>query len=136
MTISPNRRNVIAGIGAASTGLGISSMRGEAQTMIDAPDIIFFNGKVTTLDRGNPQAQALAIRDSRFVAASDDRSIMALAGPNTKRVDLKGRRVIPGLIDSHTHIIRGGLNYNMELRWDGLRSLAEGLARVRGEVER
>src|SRR5438552_1118544 len=131
-----NRRNVVAGIGAASTGLGISSIRGEAQTMIDAPDIIFFNGKVATLDRGNPQAQAIAIRDSRFVAASDDRSIMALAGPNTKTVDLKGRRVIPGLIDSHTHIIRGGLNYNLELRWDGVRSLSEAMRMLKQQVDR
>jgi predicted amidohydrolase YtcJ len=136
MTASPNRRSVVAGIGAASTGYGISSIRGEAQTMIDAPDIIFFNGKVTTLDRGNPQAQAIAIRDSRFVAASDDRSIMALAGPNTKWVDLKGRRVIPGLIDSHTHIIRGGLNYNLELRWDGVRSLSEAMRMLKQQVDR
>ena len=104
--------------------------------MIDAPDIIFFNGKVTTLDRGNPQVQAIAIRDSRFVAASDDRSIMALAGPNTKRVDLKGRCVIPGLIDSHTHIIRGGLNYNLELRWDGVRSLSEAMRMLKQQVDR
>src|SRR3954447_21013410 len=136
MTTIPNRRNVVAGIGAASTGLGRSSIRGEAQTMIDAPDIIFFNGKVTTLDRGNPQAQAIAIRDSRFVAASDDRSIMALAGPNTKRVDLRGRRVTPGLIDSHTHIIRGGLNYNLELRWDGVRSLSEAMRMLKQQVDR
>src|SRR6266481_817709 len=136
MTTSPTRRKFVAGIGAASTGLGISSVRGEAQTMIDAPDMIFFNGKVTTLDRGNPQAQAIAIRDSRFVAASDDRSIMALAGPNTKRVDLKGRRVIPGLIDSHTHIIRRGLNYNLELRWDGVRSLSEAMRMLKQQVDR
>src|SRR5256885_355224 len=136
MTTGPNRRTVVAGIGAASTGLGISSIRGEAQTMSDAPDIVFFNGKVTTLDRGNPQVQAIAIRDSRFVAASDDRSIMALAGPNTKRVDLKGRHVIPGLIDSHTHIIRGGLNYNLELRWDGVRSLSEAMRMLKQQVDR
>src|SRR5712671_4393960 len=136
MTTSPNRRNVVAGIGAASTGLGISSIRGEAQTMIDAPDIIFFNGKVTTLDRGNPQAQAIAIRDGRFVAAGTDRELMAQAGPNTKRVDLKGRRVIPGLIDSHTHIIRGGLNYNLELRWDGVRSLSEAMRMLKQQVDR
>src|SRR3954468_6541083 len=136
MVSKPDRRNVVAGIGAVSAGLGMSIVRGEAQTMIDAPDIIFFNGKVTTLDRGNPQAQAIAIRDSRFVAASDDRSIMALAGPNTKRVDLRGRRVTPGLIDSHTHIIRGGLNYNLELRWDGVRSLSEAMRMLKQQVDR
>jgi predicted amidohydrolase YtcJ len=136
MVSKPDRRNVVAGIGAVSASLGISIMRGEAQTMSDAPDIVFFNGKVTTLDRGNPQAQAIAIRDFRFVAASDDRSIMALAGPNTKQVDLKGRRVIPGLIDSHMHIIRGGLNYNLELRWDGVRSLADAMRMLKQQVDR
>jgi predicted amidohydrolase YtcJ len=136
MVSKPDRRNVVAGIGAVSAGLGMSIMRGEAQTMSDTPDIVFFNGKVTTLDRGNPQAQAIAIRDFRFVAASDDRSIMALAGPNTKQVDLKGRRVIPGLIDSHMHIIRGGLNYNLELRWDGVRSLADAMRMLKQQVDR
>jgi predicted amidohydrolase YtcJ len=104
--------------------------------MSEAPDTIYFNGKVTTLDRGNPQAQAIAIRGSHFVAASDDRNIMALAGPNTKQINLKGRRVIPGLIDSHTHIIRGGLNYNLELRWDGVRSLADAMRMLKQQVER
>jgi hypothetical protein len=85
MASNPDRRSVVTGIGAVTAGLGIPTTRGEAQTMSEAPDIVFFNGKVATLDRGNPQAQAIAIRDSRFVAASDDRSIMALAGPNTKR---------------------------------------------------
>ena len=53
---------------------------------------------------------------------------MALAGPATRVIDLKGRRVLPGLIDNHLHIIRGGLNFNMELRWDGVRSLADAMA--------
>jgi len=101
MTSEPDRRNVVAGISAVTAGLSVLITRGEAQTMSEAPDTIFFNGKVTTLDRANPQAQAIAIRDSRFVAAGDDRTIMALAGPSTKKIDLKGRRVIPGLIDSH-----------------------------------
>jgi predicted amidohydrolase YtcJ len=136
MATEPNRRNVVAGIGAVTTGLGISMRRGEAQTVSGPPDMIFFNGKITTLDRGNPQAQAVAVRDARFVSASDDRSTLALAGPNTRTVDLKGRRVIPGLIDSHTHIIRGGLNYNLELRWDGVRSLADAMRMLKQQVDR
>src|SRR5713101_3457880 len=136
MVSKPDRRNVVTGIGAITAGLGMSLKRGEAQMMSEVPDIIFFNGKVTTLDRATPQAQAIAIRDSRFVAVADDRSIMAFAGPNTKKVDLKGRRVIPGLIDSHMHIIRGGLNYNLELRWDGVRSLADAMRMLKQQVDR
>src|SRR5258706_2042387 len=59
---------------------------------------------------------------------------MALAGPKTKIVDLKGRRVLPGLIDNHLHIIRGGLSFNMELRWDGVRSLADAMELLRRQI--
>jgi predicted amidohydrolase YtcJ len=59
---------------------------------------------------------------------------MALAGPKTKVVDLKGRRVLPGLIDNHLHIIRGGLNFNMELRWDGVCSLVDAMAMLKRQV--
>src|SRR5882757_1279645 len=99
-------------------------------------DLILFNGKITTLDRQKPQARAVAIRDGRFQAGGDEAEMMSLAGPSTKLVDLKGRRVIPGLIDSHTHVIRGGLNYNMELRWDGVRSLADAMAMLKAQVDR
>jgi predicted amidohydrolase YtcJ len=99
-------------------------------------DIILFNGRITTLDRSNPTAEAVAVREGRFVVVGSSSEAMKVAGPNTKRVDLKGRRVIPGLIDSHTHLIRGGLSYNMELRWDGVRSLADALEMLRQQVAR
>lgn len=98
-------------------------------------DLILFNGKVTTLDRGNPQAQAVAVRDGLVLFAGSDAEAMALAGPETRTVDVGGRRIIPGLIDSHMHIIRGGLNYNMELRWDGVRSLAQAMDMLRRQVD-
>src|SRR4051812_2877156 len=59
---------------------------------------------------------------------------MALAGPTTRVIDLRGRRVLPGLIDNHLHIIRGGLNFNMELRWDGVRSLADAMSMLKRQV--
>src|SRR3546814_3117672 len=61
---------------------------------------------------------------------------MAFAGTSTRIVDAQGRRRIPGLNDSHTHLIRGGLSYNMELRWDGVRSLADAMAMLRAQVAR
>ena len=88
--------------------------------MHETADLVLVNGKITTLDRANPQARAVAILDGRFQAVGEEREIIALAGPETRRIDLNGRRVIPGLIDNHMHVIRGGLNYNMELRWDGV----------------
>src|SRR5712692_2496424 len=104
--------------------------------MSDMADLILFNGKITTLDRPNPEAQAVAIRDGRFTAVGTEREVMTHAGPDTKRLDLRGRRAIPGLIDSHMHVIRGGLNYNMELRWDGVRSLADALRMLKVQVDR
>src|SRR5262245_15984708 len=66
-----------------------------------APDLILHNGRLTTLDRANPVARAAAIRDGRFIAVGDDAEILPLAGPETKRIDLKGRSALPGLIDNH-----------------------------------
>ncbi len=89
-----------------------------------AAALILHNGRVTTLDRSTPTATAVAIRDGKFVRVGGDADVMSLAGSATRVIDLKGRRVLPGLIDNHLHIIRGGLSFNMELRWDGVRSLA------------
>jgi predicted amidohydrolase YtcJ len=97
-------------------------------------DLILHRGLVTTLVRSQPAASAVAIRDGRFLAVGDDKEILALAGPKTRIVDLEGRRVLPGLIDSHLHIIRGGLNYNLELRWDGVRSLADAMSMLKRQV--
>jgi predicted amidohydrolase YtcJ len=97
-------------------------------------DLILRNGRFTTLDRGNPIVSAVAISDGIFTAVGHDDAVMAVAGPDTRVVDLKGRRVLPGLIDNHLHIIRGGLNFNMELRWDGVKSLADAMAMLKRQV--
>jgi predicted amidohydrolase YtcJ len=101
---------------------------------MSSPDLILHRGLFTTLDRGNPTASAVAIKDGVFIAVGHDHEVMKLAGPSTKIIDLRGRRVLPGLIDNHLHIIRGGLNFNMELRWDGVWSLADAMAMLRKQV--
>jgi predicted amidohydrolase YtcJ len=104
--------------------------------MTDAhvPDLILHRGLFTTLDRSNPTASAVAIRNGRFIAVGRDEEVMPSAGRDTRIVDLKGRRVLPGLIDNHLHIIRGGLNFNMELRWDGVRSLADAMGMLKRQA--
>ena len=97
-------------------------------------DLILHHGQFTTLARGRPGASAVAIRDGRFLAVGTDKEALEHKGPNTKVVDLNGRRVLPGLIDSHLHIIRGGLNYNLELRWDGVRSLADAMNMLKHQI--
>lgn len=101
-----------------------------------APDLILVNGKFITLDRAHPQAHAVAVTDGKFAAVGTRDDVMRLAGAGTQVIDLQGRCVIPGLIDSHMHIIRGGLNYNMELRWDGVRSLADAMRLLKDQVDR
>jgi predicted amidohydrolase YtcJ len=102
--------------------------------MPDIPDFILHGGRFTTLDRSNPMASAVAIKSGVFTAVGRGEEIMPLAGPSTRIIDLKGRRVLPGLIDNHLHIIRGGLNYNMELRWDGITSLADAMAMLKRQI--
>lgn len=99
-------------------------------------DTILYNGKLTTLDRAQPSASAVAITDDVIAAVGDDDAIMRLATPRTRIIDLGGRRVIPGLNDSHTHLIRGGLNFNLELRWEGVPSLADALRMLKEQAER
>jgi predicted amidohydrolase YtcJ len=99
-------------------------------------DLILTNGRFATLDRSNPNPQAVAIAGGKFLAVGSEQEVRVHAGPATRIVDLERRRAIPGLIDSHMHIIRGGLNYNMELRWDGVRSLPTALRMLKDQVGR
>lgn len=99
------------------------------------PDLILFNGKITTLDKRQPEVSAVAVKDGLISAIGSDDEMIKLAGGATQRIDLKQHRVIPGLNDSHLHLIRGGLNYNMELRWDGVPSLAYALDMLKGQVQ-
>ena len=121
--MSLTRRDVTAG----GSALALSTIVGTAAAQISGDrtmtaSMILVNGHFATLDRSNPNPEAVAIADGKFIAVGLERDVRALADSKTQIVDLRGRRAIPGLIDSHMHIIRGGLNYNMELRWDGVRS--------------
>ena len=125
-----NRRQLLAGA-AAVTALPIAT---ESFAM-NQTDLILTNAKVTTLDRENPQAEAVAIRGGKFLAVGTEQEVRAAAAPNARVIDAGGRRLIPGLIDSHIHVIRGGLNYNMELRWEGVPTLADAMAMLKKQAE-
>ncbi|KQP37979.1 amidohydrolase [Pseudorhodoferax sp. Leaf274] len=99
------------------------------------PELILHRGLITTLNRSQPTASAVAIQNGRFLKVGQDHEVMPLAGPDTRLIDLRGKRVLPGLIDNHLHIIRGGLNFNLELRWDGVRSLADAMAMLKRQVD-
>src|SRR5438552_5788931 len=99
-------------------------------------DVILMNGRIATQDERRSFAQAVAIQDGRFASVGSNEQIMALRGAKTEVIDLGGRTVIPGLNDSHMHPIRGGLNYNMELRWDGVPSLADAMRMLKEQAQR
>jgi predicted amidohydrolase YtcJ len=100
------------------------------------PDLILHNALITTLDSANPQAKAVAIQNGRFIAVGADSEVLKSRGPQTRVIDAARRRLIPGLNDSHLHLIRGGLNYNLELRWDGVPSLADALRMLKEQAKR
>jgi len=131
-------RRQLGTVAAASAVTGFFGRHSMAQEGENTPtaDTILVNGRFTTLDRSNPNPEAVAIHGGRFIAVGSEQDVRALAGANTRVINLNGRRAIPGLIDSHTHLIRGGLNYNMELRWDGVRSLSHALAMLKEQVDR
>ena len=100
-----------------------------------ATQAIFHNGKVATNGK-TYFAQAFAVDEGKISAVGTNDEIMRLRVSSTQVTDLGGRTVIPGLNDSHLHIIRGGLNYNLELRWDGVPSLADAMRMLKEQAAR
>ena len=98
--------------------------------------MLFYNGKFTTLLSNSKEVTVVAVQNGKFFQIGNDAEILKLRANANSIIDLKGRRVIPGLIDSHLHVIRGGLNYNMELRWDGVDLLAVALRMLKEQVQR
>ena len=123
------RRGVL-GAAAGLAAVNPASAAGQEAAMI------LRNAKITTLEPGAPDATALAIADGRFLTVGTEAEVMPLRGAGTTVIDAGGRRVIPGLNDTHLHLIRGGLNYNMELRWDGVPRLADALRMLREQAQR
>jgi predicted amidohydrolase YtcJ len=97
----------------------------------DPADILLVNGKIVTLDQTSSIQEALAIESGRIAATGSVEAMRKLAGPATRILDLGGRTVIPGLIDSHIHAIRAGFRYGTEVHWDGAADIAEAMARMR-----
>lgn len=99
-------------------------------------DLIVYNGKIHTFNTETPEVSAVAIKDGKIIAVGNDGLADQFADESTELIDLKKKRVVPGINDSHIHLIRGGLNYNLELRWDGVPSLADALRMLKDQVDR
>ena len=94
-------------------------------------DLVLTNGKIITVDNEFTIAQAVAIKGDRFVAVGTSQDIARLAGPATRRIDLGGKAVIPGLIDAHAHLMRAAETWAIEVRLDGVDSRKQALDMVR-----
>ncbi len=99
-------------------------------------DLIIINARVLTMDAVNPRAEAVVVRDRQIVFAGSTQAALKLKKKTTKVIDAAGRTLIPGLFDTHLHVIRGGRFYNTELRWDGVPTLARALTMLRGQAQR
>lgn len=116
---------------ALAMALGLSAGAAQAQA-----DLILTNGKVATMTRAGEFTQAIAVKDGKVLATGSNAQVLKYRRAGTRVIDARGRTVIPGLNDSHTHVIREGLNYNMELRWDGVTSLKRALAMLKEQAAR
>ena len=99
-----------------------------------AADVILTNGKIITVDERFTIAQAVAVRGERIVAVGTNQETGRLAGPNTRRIDLRGRAVLPGLIDNHAHFMEEGVLWTDELRLDGIETRKQAIEMMRAKA--
>lgn len=134
-----NRRDFMkAGLAAGLAASLGEVVRGEimsVENQATTADLILINGKIATQNERRAFADSVAIKDGRFLAAGNEKDVMRFKGDRTEVVNLNKRTVIPGLQDSHSHPIRGGLSYNQELRWDGVTSLADALRMLKTQAQ-
>ncbi|MFC3959276.1 amidohydrolase [Halovivax cerinus] len=103
-------------------------------TLIEYPERILYNGTIRTVDENETVAEAVAIRNGRFLAVGGTAEIRELAGPETDEIDLNGRTAIPGLIDSHLHLRNVGRDLNRVTLFD-VRSIDDVLEAIGDAVE-
>jgi predicted amidohydrolase YtcJ len=131
-----NRILTVAALIVSSLTAGHSESSPPTSKAETYADLVVTNAKITTLDSQQPSASALAVKDGKIVAVGDEADVKKLEGSGTKAIDAGGRTLIPGLNDSHLHAVRGGRFYNLELRWDGVKSLKRGLEMIHEQADR
>ena len=118
--------SLVAGVVGASIAM---------QAQQPAADIILTNGKVITVDDQFSIAQAVAVRGDRIVAVGTNAEITRLAGPSTRRIDVRGKTVMPGFIDNHAHFQEEGAYWTLELRFDGITSRKQAWELLRAKAQ-
>src|SRR6188508_234289 len=123
-------RGTIAALAGVLTAGAFSILSAQA-----APDLVLSNGKIITVDERFTIAQAVAIRGDQVVAVGTNQEIDRLAGAGARRIDLRGRSVIPGLIDNHMHLLRAGQTWAKELRFDGVESRKKAIELIQARAK-
>jgi predicted amidohydrolase YtcJ len=134
-----SRRAFLKSTAAMGAIYAAGAVPGAKQALAQRPakaSIVIENAGVITLDPKNPHAEAIAIAGEDILSVGGRRDIEPFIGPETQIIDAGRRTVIPGLNDSHTHFIRGGLTYSQELRWDGVPSLSLALEMLKEQAAR
>src|SRR5512134_1748475 len=134
------KRSVVAAVLAVAASSAMyaqqpASAQGSGAAGPAAPDTILFNGKIITVDDRFSIAQAVAVTGDRFSAVGTNAEITKLAGPKTRRIDLRGRAVTPGLIDNHGHFMEEGAYWQLELRLDGVESRKQAAEMIRARAQ-
>ncbi|MDW3195054.1 MAG: amidohydrolase [Cytophagales bacterium] len=123
---------VIAIISSATT-----SIASYAQvTTSTGADMVVYNAHITTQNPAQPSASALAVKGGRIYAVGTNDEILELKGTETKLIDARGNRLIPGLNDAHIHFHKAGLRYNYAVRWDGVPNLKLALQILSDQAKR
>src|SRR2546422_1854899 len=117
------RRSVLAVTILVLASVGRAGAQSTPAILLKHPELVIVNAKVVTVDDSFSIHQAIAVRDGRVLAIGTTDDIRALAGPSTRVVDAGGRTVLPGLIDSHVHLLRAGFRWKWEVRVDEAQSL-------------
>jgi len=125
------KSRLVAAVGACLTVAGTAAMLAQQPP----PDLILSNGKIVTVDDRFTIAQAVAVRGDRIVAVGANAEVARLAGATTRRIDLGGRTVTPGLIDNHMHLLRGATTWMRELRFDGVESRKKAIELIQARAK-
>jgi hypothetical protein len=119
---------------ASAQGSGADPADAQATSAAGPVDVILTGGKVVTVDERFTIAQAIAVKGERIVAVGSDDVISALAGPATRRIDLAGRAVVPGMIDNHAHYMEEGVLWTDELRLDNVTTRAQAIEMMKAKA--
>ncbi|MBY5867155.1 amidohydrolase [Rhizobium leguminosarum] len=120
---------------AVATSFSFSAVQAQTTQAQPGADLIIFNAKIFTGNRSQPEASALAIKEGRIYSVGSDVDILGLTNSETRVIDARSRRLIPGIIDAHTHVLND-MAYNYNVRWDGVPTLRHALTMLSEQAQR